>query len=162
MIGCDGYRSQIRRIILGHDHPASSPVFAGFWDARGLLPTSQAVEQFGTDLVDPREPHLSACAGNGCFTLSGQIGAGAMYFVTTSGVAPPEWDRSVWKTTLDRKHLERTYAGWNEKFKEGVIECVCTSGPGVIFNQWESPTPPMYHRGRLCMMGDAAHATSNW
>ncbi|KAK4634679.1 6-methylsalicylic acid decarboxylase atA [Fulvia fulva] len=85
-----------------------------------------------------------------------------MFFITVSGSAPDGWDSSVWKSEIDREHLERTFEGWDEKLKTGAIDAVMTSGPGVTFNQWESAPAPTYHRGRICMMGDAAHATSNW
>ncbi|KAF7195464.1 FAD-dependent monooxygenase eupB [Pseudocercospora fuligena] len=162
VIGCDGYRSKIRSIILGDHHPAVAPVFAGFWDARGLLPTSKAIETFGTSVINPGDTNLSACVGNGCMTLSGQISGGEMYFVTVSGIAPEGWDSTSWKTDMHREHLEKAYAGWDQKFRTGVIDCVTSSGPGVIFNQWQSQQAPTYFRGRICMMGDAAHATSNW
>lgn len=162
VIGADGYRSTVRQVILGHDHLSVAPRFSGFWDARGLLSVDQAVKQFGTNLIDPREPRLSAIAGNGCYTLSGQIDGGEMYFITVSGKAPAGWDTSVSKTALDREHLERTYEGWDEHFKKGIIDCVLSSGPGMVFNQWESAPTPTYFRGKICMIGDAAHATSNW
>ncbi|KAF2758770.1 FAD/NAD(P)-binding domain-containing protein [Pseudovirgaria hyperparasitica] len=162
VLGCDGYRSRVREIILGKDHAAAEPVFAGFWDARGLIPTEQAVKQFGTNIIDPRDSALSAVVGNNCFTLSGQIDSGKMYFITVSGSAPKDWDETAWKTELKREHLERTYAGWDEQFRTGVIDCIMTSGPGVVFNQWESQPAPTYFRNRICMLGDAAHATSNW
>ena len=39
VVGCDGYRSKVREIILGHDHPAVAPILSEFWDCRGSLPT---------------------------------------------------------------------------------------------------------------------------
>lgn len=85
-----------------------------------------------------------------------------MYFVPVLGAAPEGWNTIVWKTGTDREYLERTYNGRDEQFKKGVIDCVTSSGPGVTFNQWESAPAPTYFRSRICMMGDAAHATSNW
>lgn len=162
VIGSDGYRSKIREIILGKDHPDVAPRFAGFWDCRAMVPTEQAVEKYGTHLIDPRSQQLTAVAGDGCFTLSGPIAGGKMHFTNVTAQAPPDWDRSVWKMDLKREHLEWTYRKWDEKYRNGLIESVLSSGPGFAFNQWESVPAPTWFRGRICMMGDAAHATSNW
>lgn len=162
VIGCDGFRSKIREIILGKGHPAVPPKFAGFWDCRAMVTTEQAVESYGTHLIDPRSQQLTAVVGDGCFTLSGPIGGGKMHFTNVTAQAPPDWDTSVWKTDLNREHLEWTYRGWDEKYKSGIIDNVLSSGPGVAFNQWESVPSPTYFRSRICMMGDAAHASSNW
>ena len=59
-------------------------------------------------------------------------------------------------------HIERAFVGWDEHFRKGAVEAVMRNGPGVTFNQWESRPCETYFKGRVCMMGDAAHATSNW
>jgi salicylate hydroxylase len=38
LIGADGIHSFVRKHILGKDHPAAEPVFAGWWDCRNLVP----------------------------------------------------------------------------------------------------------------------------
>jgi salicylate hydroxylase len=162
VVGCDGFRSKVRQLVLGPDNAANAPVFAGFWDARGLLPTQQAVEKFGIDIIDARADQLTAVVGDGSFILSGPIDNGQMTFINVVGTPPPGWDGSALKTELDREHLERAFRGWDERFVKGIVDCVMTSGPGVIFNQWESAPSPKYFNGNICMIGDAAHATSNW
>lgn len=164
VIGCDGIHSKIRQIILGDSHLATAPIFGGYWDARGLLSTKQAIKQFGTDLFDPSKSEEVAIVGDGAFMLFAPMSGGEVYNAIVSAKAGPDWDTSAWKTDLSRPFLEETYRGWDEKFKEGVIDALLAedAGPRVMFSQWESPEAPTYFRGRICMIGDSAHATTPW
>lgn len=49
LVGADGVHGHVREHILGADHPALEPTFAGFWDCRALLPLSKAKEVLGEE-----------------------------------------------------------------------------------------------------------------
>lgn len=51
VIGCDGIKSQTRRILLGKGNPASEPVFTGKFCYRGLVPAEKAKAVLGDDLA---------------------------------------------------------------------------------------------------------------
>ena len=51
VIGCDGIKSQVRKALLGDDHPASKAVFSGKCCYRGLAPVKKAIEILGEDLA---------------------------------------------------------------------------------------------------------------
>ena len=63
---------------------------------------------------------------------------------------------------LDRGNLEEAFAGFDHDLRDGVIDSVLNGGPGVMFNQWEAAEAPTYYRKSMCMIGDAAHATTPW
>jgi len=49
LVGADGVHGHVREHILGADHPALEPVFAGFWDCRTLVPFEKAKEVLGEE-----------------------------------------------------------------------------------------------------------------
>jgi salicylate hydroxylase len=51
VVGCDGIKSQVRKILLGEGHPTSEAVFSGKYCYRGLVPAAKAIEILGEDLA---------------------------------------------------------------------------------------------------------------
>ena len=163
VIGCDGLYSKVRQKVLGPERQHLwNPVFAGYWDARGRTTAARAAEMFGAELFDPRAAKELAFAADGAFLLFQPTDNKETYHVIISCPADSDFDKTSWKTQLTREYLEKFGEKWDEKFRLGVIESLMAedSGPGVVFSQWESPETPTYCRDRLCVLGDAAHATT--
>jgi salicylate hydroxylase len=55
VIGSDGIKSKVRRIMFGEDHPCANPVFTQKYAYRGLVPMHKAIEAVG------EERALNAC-----------------------------------------------------------------------------------------------------
>lgn len=51
VVGCDGVKSQMRRILLGEGNEASKPVFTGKCCFRGIAPMEKAIETLGEDMA---------------------------------------------------------------------------------------------------------------
>lgn len=51
VVGCDGIKSQVRKLLLGEEDKASEPVFSGHYCYRGLVPADKAIEILGEDLA---------------------------------------------------------------------------------------------------------------
>ena len=51
VVGCDGIRSILRRIVLGHSNPAAQASFTGKNAYRGLIPMSEAASLLGDELA---------------------------------------------------------------------------------------------------------------
>ena len=51
VIGCDGIKSQVRKLLLGERNRASEPVFTGKYCYRGLAPADKAIELLGKELA---------------------------------------------------------------------------------------------------------------
>lgn len=51
VVGCDGVKSQVRKVLLGEGDKASEPVFSGHYCYRGLVPAEKAIEILGEDLA---------------------------------------------------------------------------------------------------------------
>lgn len=166
VVGCDGIRSTIRGIILGPQHSAVPPVNTGFWDARAVVSSEKGLASFGSIVIKPESPRQGYRCGEGSIILFVSGPPGSMAAAIVGGkTGPGDEHITEWKTPITREFLERKYAKWgDQEYLEGVFECLLTpgAGPGVLFQQWESQPAPTYWRGRICMMGDAAHATTPW
>lgn len=51
LVGCDGIKSQVRKLLLGEGHRTSEAVFSGKYCYRGLVPADKAIEILGEDLA---------------------------------------------------------------------------------------------------------------
>lgn len=51
VVGCDGIKSQVRKLLLGTEDRTSEAVFSGKCCYRGLVPAEKAIEILGEDLA---------------------------------------------------------------------------------------------------------------
>jgi salicylate hydroxylase len=59
VIGCDGIKSKVRKIILGAGHPSAQPVYTHIYAYRGLIPMEKAVEAIGDERARNACLHVS-------------------------------------------------------------------------------------------------------
>lgn len=67
IVGADGTHGVVRGLVLGQDHPATAPVFSGFWDARNLLPYEEAQRIFGPEYINVKESRQHDWIGSSGF-----------------------------------------------------------------------------------------------
>lgn len=51
VVGCDGIKSRMRKVLLGEDDVASTATFSGKYAYRGLIPMQRAQEELGPELA---------------------------------------------------------------------------------------------------------------
>ncbi len=49
IVGCDGIHSQVRKFVVGQDHPSTRPGYSHKYAYRGLMPMEVAVEAIGEE-----------------------------------------------------------------------------------------------------------------
>lgn len=166
VVGCDGLRSTVRGFILGKDNPAVPPKFTGYWDARAFMMAEDSREAWGDDIVQYDNPREYFKVGEGCTMLFASAPKGHLGGVIVAGAAGPEEmdmvDNS--KRPLTREFLEKKFSGWGKPYVKGVIDSLLNPdcGPGILFGEYESQDAPTWCKGRMCIMGDAAHAALPW
>jgi len=80
VVGCDGIKSQMRKLLLGEGHEASEAVFSGKCCYRGLAPADRAIEILGEDLALESQMCKWSVPQIGAVTLTSQIWEmGVMY-----------------------------------------------------------------------------------
>lgn len=165
VIGTDGIHSTVRRLILEGSHPdAVEPVWAGFWDAQRLVPIDQAWQTLRTkeSYQNPADVRTNCLAGDPGFLLLSQIAPAQLAVCVACGRADPngplKGQRSV---SLSKEFLEPYLSGFGDLGKSMMTLLLDEEDPKAYF-EWESAKAPFYNKDQLCIMGDAAHASTPW
>jgi FAD-dependent urate hydroxylase len=148
LVGADGVHSRVRGVL---DDAAPQPRFSGLLNFGGFTPP-----QAGLDLAP------------GVYRMV--FGRRAFFGYTVAD------DGEIWwfvnlprRRPLERSELAATTdAAWTDLLVDALRDDVgpmvailrATAGPIVVSNQYELPTVPTWHRGRMTILGDAAHAAS--
>ncbi|ERF76632.1 hypothetical protein EPUS_04452 [Endocarpon pusillum Z07020] len=154
VVGCDGIKSQVRKLLLGEGNKASEPVFSGHYCYRGLVPADKAIEILGEDLATNSQMYL----GNHAHVLTTLIEQGKV--VNVVGYRTKEdkrWNDSAWVKPTTKEEMLAEFDGWSKPVKSilGLIEKV---DMWALFDHLPVAT---YHRkGKICLLGDSAHAST--
>ncbi|KAI9668791.1 MAG: hypothetical protein M1831_000860 [Alyxoria varia] len=158
IIGSDGIRGRTRSYILGDDSPIANPIYSGWWDIRNLVPAQKAVEFLGSRSI--LEPALWIWIGTERFLMHDVLDKGQT--VQCVGAAfEKEASSEKLGTALDQEKLLQTFECYGS-FGEGMAKILADQEDPTKYLEWAHEDAPTYFRGRVCMMGDAAHAMTPW
>ncbi|ROV95661.1 hypothetical protein VMCG_07552 [Cytospora schulzeri] len=157
IIGCDGVKSRTREIIVGEDHPAAKPSYTNKYAYRAHVPMERAVQALGEE----RATNASLWMGQNRHVLTFPMDQGAimslMAFVTN--------DREEWPSTTSLT-LPTTKAEALDDFRKfgrnvkDILELADNNlDRWAVFDLGDHRLSS-YYKGRICLVGDAAHATS--
>ncbi|KAI9881208.1 MAG: hypothetical protein M1830_007186 [Pleopsidium flavum] len=159
LIGADGIFGVVRRYVLGADDPAAEPVFGGWWDCRNLVPFEKAKEKLGEEYF--KENRQYGWVGDGAFIMHDVLDNGKT--IQCVGCCSEDWASDERKKALNREKLEASFATWIDgPIATGMIDLLLDQKEPRGFSQWEHKNAPTYANGRVCIMGDAAHAMTPW
>lgn len=141
VVGADGIHSQLR----SHVFPPSRPVFSGSVAYRGVVP-SELVPDW------PPEAWLM-WLGRAKHFLTYPLRAGTL--INYVGFVPADEEmRESWSAPGDPDALRREFAGWDPRIGS-LLRHVKTTFRSALYDRDPIPT---WTRGRLTLLGDAAHA----
>lgn len=152
-IGCDGIRSQLRRILLEAEE--AQPVFSGNYAYRGLIPMDRAVAALG----DRSARNAHHRIGYGGHVLTFPIDKGkTMNVVAFRTKSDRVWPADAeWVTAATKEQMHADFAGWGQDV-HAILDMMERSDMWALFDHAPAHT---YHRGgQLCLIGDAAHAST--
>lgn len=152
-VGCDGVRSNLRHIVLGAEDRAAHPSFTGKYAYRGLIPMDKAVSLLGDDLARNSVMWL----GNHGHVLNFPIEKGeTVNVVAFSTKSDGKWDDERWVLPMDHAELETDFQNWDQSVKN-ILSLMEHPDLWALFDY---PPANTYFKGRLCLSGDAAHAST--
>ncbi|KAK3297386.1 uncharacterized protein B0H64DRAFT_440856 [Chaetomium fimeti] len=156
LIGCDGIHSATRKLLLGPDHPAANPSYTHKKVFRGLAPFDGVVAALGNEKAHDYLSHL----GPDAHMLSFPINNGTMGNIFFAIHDPGEWkDPSSMTALSTRDEVSAALESWGPHIREAVLLLPETLTMYGVFDMVDNPAPT-YASGRVCIAGDAAHASS--
>ncbi|KAL1882912.1 hypothetical protein Daus18300_000550 [Diaporthe australafricana] len=158
LISADGIHSVTRKYLLGADHPATSPVNHDRWSFVMRKVPAAEVKALNPHLPD-RVPIF--CGGGGVLN-SIPIRFGEEMTVTAFSQDLTAIDTTNGSTdaTITRSKMEKTL----DNFKDWRKDCqdlaeLMRRDPSAGWPLADHDPAPFYAKRRICVMGDAAHAT---
>ncbi|QSZ29222.1 hypothetical protein DSL72_003734 [Monilinia vaccinii-corymbosi] len=153
VIGCDGIKSITRRIVLGDDHDAATPVFSGKYAYRGLIPMEKAVAAIGESLAINSQMYLGHQGHVLTFPIEKGATMNVVAFRTQKG---GQWDNETWVVPTKKSDMFEDFEGWGKDVKN-ILSLMEKPEVWALFDSLPAPT---YYKGRIVLLGDAAHATT--
>lgn len=153
IIGADGIHSHVRDHVLGSDAKVS-PHFTGCVCFRSLVPMAQATEVLGAEYAQ----NCMLLCGPKAAIFSYPVEHAESLNIIMMYFDHPEWTAPTWIVPSNKDELRTILKGWN-KTAEGLTELMNEHN----LEKWamhDLPLLPFYHKGRVVLMGDAAHATT--
>ncbi|KAL9107051.1 MAG: hypothetical protein Q9227_007997 [Pyrenula ochraceoflavens] len=162
LIGADGIHSTVRKIILGKDDAAASPRNTGSWCIMTLKPYTEARAKIGEQLVNIDDAREYSWIGDTSYILHNVLQQGELVQLVVASHEKEAENSDKWTRTVSADELRKMYAAWPPHLSKAVDELLCNGPEQHAMYFWEHPNAHTYVSGPICVMGDAAHATSPW
>lgn len=155
VIGCDGIKSNIRKTLLAETPKPenANATFSGKFCYRGLIPMDEAVSLLGEEMAKNAQMYL----GRHGHILTFAIEKGKLMNVVAFASAK-EWHDDRWVVEANHDQMKADFEGWSPTVTK-IISLMRKNDIWALFNHPPAPTY-VSDRGRVCLLGDAAHATT--
>ena len=156
VIGCDGIKSSVRKHIFGADHPASDAQYTHKVAYRGLVPMDRAVEVLGPWKAGNFHHHVGPGAHLTHYPVANNTVLNVVVFLSD----PNPWpDNKRMEVEGSREDVLTGLDGWHPTVLNLVKLLPDKLSKWALFDLCEFPAPS-YNSGKVCLAGDAAHASS--
>ncbi|KAF2468575.1 salicylate 1-hydroxylase-like protein [Lindgomyces ingoldianus] len=152
VIGCDGIKSRTREVVLGKDE--AQPVFSGKYVYRGLIPMQKAKEIMGEQ--EPTTPQMYV--GYSGHVLTFPIANGTIMNVVAFS-SKAEWNDPEWVVETSREQMCSDYTRWSPTV-QAIMANMKNPDIWALFNHGTPARTYFRTQPRICLVGDAAHATT--
>lgn len=114
VVGCDGIKSRVRRMLLGDDNITAHAQFTGKYAYRGLIPMEKAVDALGDELARNSQMYL----GYHGHVLTFPIEKGEMMNVVAFKTKEDgKWEDEKWVLPMKKEDMNEDFKDWGEHVK---------------------------------------------
>jgi salicylate hydroxylase len=153
VVACDGIKSLARKLVLGANSPDVAPVFAGEYAYRNLFPRAEADQILGSE----RAGNGSIYCGQDAYVVTYPVEHGRLMNMTAvRRKADLTWSDENWLAPTSRETMLEDFNGWGGPIQQLLSKIKDTSRWALF----DAPDAKTYCSGRICLIGDAAHAST--
>ncbi|KAJ3542736.1 hypothetical protein NM208_g3935 [Fusarium decemcellulare] len=155
VIGCDGIKSKVREILVGKGHPSATCSYTYKYAYRGMIPMGEATEVLGEE----RALNATIWTGKGMHLLTYPVAHGTILNALAYCSSSKDWPS---ETQLTLPATKRDFLEDFKGFRPLVIKLIEKArnlDQWAIFDLGDNPVPT-FAKGRMCIIGDAAHAST--
>jgi salicylate hydroxylase len=160
LIGCDGVHSVIRKYLLGADHPAVGLKNHDGWHWVRRSVSAKEVNELNARLLT----YVPIFCGHGAYMNSipthfgKSLNVAVVQLSEDSRLAPAPSSDAEAAVQENADHISaESFANWTKDARD--IATLALRDPSTEWKLADHDPAPFYSRSRICMVGDAAHAT---
>ncbi|KAI1633041.1 hypothetical protein F4809DRAFT_52325 [Biscogniauxia mediterranea] len=151
VIGCDGVKGISRRAVLRDIAPEQiAPVYSGMYIYRGIVPMDKAKKLLGTHAGDAKW-FMAQGKGLVIYPISKGREENFVYFISNK----KPWTGGDAAVPCTREDMEADLEGFDPR----LLKLLDHAKP-LRWPTWHHPKTSTYYNGRVCLLGDVAHASS--
>lgn len=150
IVGCDGIKSKTREHLYGS---AISPVYAGEYAYRALVPRAEYEAMMGHDRTVNGQLY---CGYNGYVTTYPVEQGSMINMILISSKPGSSWNHGTWKVPSTKAAMASELEHWHP----GIVSLLSEFGTREQWALNSTPHQEKYFRGRICLLGDSAHAAT--
>ncbi|KAL9619033.1 MAG: hypothetical protein Q9160_006288 [Pyrenula sp. 1 TL-2023] len=151
VIGCDGAHSAVRRAILGSGCPSAGPRFSECGAYRAVVPRERLEQAIGPEIARTSNMFVGPNAYAVTYPVDGEQSVNVGLWSWKRG----SWVEHDWVLPAQKGAMEETFDKWGEIMHRimGLMDNV-----SFFATYHHSIQPDSFHRGKVCLIGDAAHS----
>jgi len=151
VVACDGIKSRCRQVLLGDTHPAAKARYTGKYCYRGLIPMPTAIAALGEEEATNSQMYWMQHKHLLTFPIANGKTMNVVAFASKG-----EWRSEKWIIEASREEMYEDYEGCGEKVKT-ILQMMQQPDIWSLFEHKDAET---YCKGGMCLIGDAAHAST--
>lgn len=122
LIGADGIRSTVRKLILGENDPAASPRNTGTWAVMTLKPYAAAQASIGEGPVNIEDAREYMWLGNGAYLMHNVLNQGQLVQFVIAVHEKDAESSDRWHRTVSADEIKKIYQDWPPHLYKAVTE----------------------------------------
>ncbi|KAF4983785.1 hypothetical protein FZEAL_869 [Fusarium zealandicum] len=155
IIGYDGVKSRTRELLVGQDDPSAKCSYTHKYAYRGMIPMEQVVQLMGEE----RALNSSLWMGENMHLTTYPVAHGTICNLVAYRSSTKNWPSETQLTLPAREEIFlEDFKGFRPLLQK-LIKMVRDLDQWAMFDLGDHPVPAFAKR-RVCITGDAAHATT--